>query len=515
MMASSSWSSSFAVLVRRFGSLVFPRLPFWPAAPMAASKRRAGEAAEGQPPGKKKPVGSRAAASGAPPVVQAPVAAASGAPPLAEAPVPSLCIAQLLETESASLQKDQLAEWVRAAKTYVDRALHSFLRERESEMSFTLPPKCSMILPLAMDQAASGAKLSAFREAMHYDNMMTSFHRAQQYEAAGTVWMLDPICADADDVSVSQLEAAMGMWETLLRRPPSDHASSRRLSFDVPPLPAKVVDAKAPQRVEAGKPGVCVAEPLLMLAGRAVVVTWYAAMSEALQQRNNHFVWHLFNAALSVPIQMRLMPDGDASHLAALTFSETLFASSSAAASGADSFWRFAEKACRLTGVAASFARQESAAKLEAAIKNYGLKFKGKAIDSTGASSLKSLQHFVMDEACCSSFALAEAYFPELREQTLLIKICRACSTRNAVCDAKAREYFVFIMDCLRVARLTGDIARDGKISVRGAVGKSKRTPGMLHALFKKKSLSISSSTRRGSTWTRIHITTLPCLRRL
>ena len=166
----------------------FPVCHFvWPAAPMA--RKRAGEAAEeeGQPPcKKKKPVGSRAAASGAPPVVQAPVSAASGAPPLAQAPpaVPPLCITQLLETEGALLQKDQLAEWVRAAKAYVDRALHSFLRERETEMSFTLPPACSMILPLAIDeqQAASGANLSAFRQAMHYDNMM------QYDEAAGTVW---------------------------------------------------------------------------------------------------------------------------------------------------------------------------------------------------------------------------------------------------------------------------------------------------------------------------------------
>ncbi len=193
---------------------------------------------------------------------------------------------------------------------------------------------------------------------------------------------------------------------------------------------------------------------------------------------------HLFNAALSVPIQMRLMPDGDASHLAALTFSETLFAS---AASAADSFWRFAEKARRLTGAAASFAKQEPVPKLEAAIKNYGLKFKRKAIDRTGAASLKGLQPFVMDDACCSSFALAEVYFPELRERSLLWKICKACSARNAVSDAKAREYFVFIMNCLRVARLTGDIARDGKISVRAAGGKSKRRPGMLHTLFKKR----------------------------
>ncbi len=173
--------------------------------------KRAGEAAEGQPPAKK-PVGARGAASGAPPLAQAPVAAAPGAPPLAQAPVaaapgapplaqapvPPLCTTQLLETESASLQKDQLAEWVRAVKTYVDHALHSFLQER---MSFTLPPKCSTIPPLAVNQAASGANLSAFREGKHCDNMMASFNRTtKQYEAAGARGCSSDLL-DIDDVT--------------------------------------------------------------------------------------------------------------------------------------------------------------------------------------------------------------------------------------------------------------------------------------------------------------------------
>ena len=54
-------------------------------------------------------------------------------------------------------------------------------------MSFTvLPPMCSTIPPLAVNQAASGANLSAFREGKHCDNMMASFNRTtKQYEAAG------------------------------------------------------------------------------------------------------------------------------------------------------------------------------------------------------------------------------------------------------------------------------------------------------------------------------------------
>ena len=291
--------------------------------------KRAAEASQASPAKKKKKASS--AASGAP-------AAASGAPPLVvgmAVPVPTapLRIAQLLETENPFELRRQIADWARALKTFVDYALHGFLAKRKREVSFTLPTRLSMIPPMATTQAASGANLSAFREVMDYDSLVASFSRTRQYEAAGTVWMLDPIRSDFDDVAVSQLEGATSLWSEATYLLSSNHAPSRRLSFDVP-LPVKVVDEKVAQRAEPGKPGVRVTEAMPMLAGRAVVIAWYSAMSVALQQRNEDRVWCLFNAALSVPIRMRVLPDGDATHLAALSFSEALFAS--CAASGAD-----------------------------------------------------------------------------------------------------------------------------------------------------------------------------------
>ena len=115
--------------------------------------------------------------------------------------------------EDPAAQRGQLQDWVRQMKNYVDIALHDFLEKRKSELSFELPAKCALIPPLAITTAASGANLSAFREVLDYDNLLASFSRTKQYEAAGTVWMLDPICSDIDDVSVGQLEGAMAMWQ--------------------------------------------------------------------------------------------------------------------------------------------------------------------------------------------------------------------------------------------------------------------------------------------------------------
>ena len=234
-------------------------------------------------------------------------------------------------------------------KTYVDQELLKFLEPRKRELPFAMPSKCSLIPPLAITDAASGANLASFREVMDYDNMLASFSRTKEYEAAGTVFMLDPVSGEIDAVTVSQLDGSMSLWSEETFRLSSKQPQMRRFSFDVP-LPALVVDAHVAQRLQTGKPAVCMTEPLAMIAGRSVVITWYAAMCEALRESNEERAWHLFNAALSVPIRMRVLTDSDATNLAALTYGEKMFAAS--AASGADNFWRFAEKACALKKVA-------------------------------------------------------------------------------------------------------------------------------------------------------------------
>ncbi|CAK0870842.1 unnamed protein product [Prorocentrum cordatum] len=363
----------------------------------AAMGKRAGDAG-GPSPAKK------AAAAAASP------AAASGAPPAAASVAPpALCIAQLLETERASMQQGHV----------------------KREVSFAVPAKCSLIPPLAIADAAAGANLSSFREVMDNDNLVASFSRTKECEAAGAAWMLGPICPGIDDVTAGQLEGAMGAWSGEAHPLSSKHAPSRRLSFDAP-IPALVVDVKVAQRLGPNKRGVCSTEALAILAGRAAAITRHAAMGEALQQSNEDRVWHLFIAALSVPIS----PPGGSQ-----------------------------KKTRRLTSVDNCFAKQEPASKLEAALKAYGLQFKGKARTAATAAALKGLRPFVLDGACSSAFALAEAHFPELRELTLLMRIGFACSTR-AVSDAEAREFFVFIANSFRAARLTGDAPKGGKLSV-------------------------------------------------
>ena len=424
--------------------------------------------------------------------------AAQGAPPIAApdsnaqaAAAPPVPVFGLLSMDTQQDHDTCLGNWVAKTTTYVEKSLLKFLSERPTMVAFQIPSSLLLIPPLEINSAASDAHLSSFREVMNYDNLMKAFSHSGQYEAAGTVWMLD-VKNDksrSESITISQLEGAMQMWseQTLLLS--SNHAPSRRYSFDVP-LPVMVVDKNVAQRKEKGKGTVVMAQPLRMLAGHAVVMAWYGAIAESLQAENNDRVFKLFEAALSVPIRLRLCPDGDDCHLASLYFAESLYASF--AASGADSFWKLAEKIAKLSPVAQAIADNISIPTLTKVIQKYGLTFRGKPISETGVKALKAVIPFVVDAGCNAAYSLTESFCPEIREATMLMRIAqlsaaRLCSTVDKETSARASLRFVF--DCLRVFRLTGDFPKDDVYTIAKITGQEKKSPALVHSIFKKQEI--------------------------
>ena len=169
--------------------------------------------------------------------------------------------------------------------------------------------------------------------------------------------MLDP-CGDSvsdESVTIAQIEAARSQWSEDTFIQSSVNPDMRRFSFDVP-LPARMHKTEMAQR--EGDSGVTMSAPLPMIAGQAHVLAWYSAVSDAFEEKspNRQRITKLFEAALSVPIRLRLSPDNDACALAALQYAEG--AGTHAAAAGADSFgsspneldaWRTSELPSRIT----------------------------------------------------------------------------------------------------------------------------------------------------------------------
>ena len=470
------------------------------------------------PPPPPPPLAPKAAASSATgemPQASAPNAAdgaaageAIGAPSINQTP-PTVSVKSLSDSESLIEFLDQMAEapdhdeqdlgkWVRNIKAIVDAKLIVFLRRHEARVSFPIPASVLDFEALAITAAASGAMLSGFREVMRYENLVLSFEQSAMYEAAGTVFMLDPASdPGSDGISISQLESAMQLWSEEAFRSSASGALQhlRRFSFDVP-LPAQVVDPKVAQRKEKDKDAVVFAQPVPLLAGRAMVIAWYGAMWEALKRAaseegvrdHEERVFKLFEAALSVPIRLCRNPDSDNCRLLSLKFSEQMY--SVAGASGADSFWKFAEKTSALT----SFKQNDSAsiAKALLALKQQGLTFKGKELTEHLVKAMRAIAPYVGDARCSAAFAMLECVSPEFREPTLLMRLAQLTTARvsNAVPQPDAaKKTLVFVLDCLRVRRVTGDIKKDDPYTVSNVTGLSGKTPALVHMLFKKQDL--------------------------
>ena len=327
--------------------------------------------------------------------------------------------------EAADQQEQHLAKWVEKTKVAVDAKLLRFLRLHQAQVHFPIPANVLDLVPLAITDAVSGSMLSGFKEVMHFTRLHRSFEQTALYEAAGTIWMLNPVGdLSSDSISISQLESAMKLWSEEAFLSSATQPMARRYSFDVP-LPAKVVDSKVAQRQEKGKDTVVFAQPVPLLAGRAVVIAWYGAMSEALERAASgagqddvrdleHRVFKLFEAALSVPIRLRLNPDPDNCRLLSLRYSEQAFAVMGA--SGADSFWKFAEKVSALG--AFTNAASQSIPKATVALQQAGLTFKGKVLTEQSVKAVRALAPYVEDARCSAAFSMLECVSPEFREAT-------------------------------------------------------------------------------------------------
>ena len=413
--------------------------------------------------------------------------AASGAIPIS--------LTALLEMDTSVDQSKYLSTWAANAKSYVDSTLLVFLRERPHKVGFAVPADVMLIPPLAINAACGGAEMKGFREVLHYDNMQLAFQKSGQYEAAGTVWMLAATTATGvDTLSVSQVESAIAAFSEAAFMRSSTHAPNRRFSFDVP-LPVDVVDPKCAQRRKAASgadgadTGVLMAQPLPLLAGGALVVGWYAQMQEALVNAqvlklDEGPVFKLLEAALSVPIRFKLGCDADERCMVALNFSESILATSAAAA--ADSFWKLAEKVAKLSKFKQALGRSLSIPKLKQELLTMGLTFKGKPFTDSVVKALKALAPFVENVACCTAFGLMEACCPEMRDLTLLMRVAQLCSKRHADNAHAACESMVFVFDCLRVWRLTGERPAQHTWTVGDVTGQENKHPALVHELFKK-----------------------------
>ena len=81
-------------------------------------------------------------------------------------------ITELLTTSLALAHgKDYVSRWAAQTKAHVDQTLVRFLRERSSKVSFPVQEDVLLFPAWEIQAAASGAKLTSFREVMNHENL--------------------------------------------------------------------------------------------------------------------------------------------------------------------------------------------------------------------------------------------------------------------------------------------------------------------------------------------------------
>ena len=164
------------------------------------------------------------------------------------------------------------------------------------------------------------------------------------------------------------------------------------------------------------------------------------------------------------------------------------------AATGADSFWVFVERACRLHIIQNAIRDDSGRVIILMRMTSHGITFGGKAITDPLVRALKTLIPFVLDAACKQAYLSAEPFCPELKNVKLLKKVAQQCNTRvvgggsapASGGSAQARAYMAFIFDTFRVARLTGEFPKDEPVSVTKILGQDHKSAGWVHIVFKK-----------------------------
>ena len=402
------------------------------------------------------------AAPGAGASAEAPAARARHAPaptPARRDPTNDLSQATMLEVPTSDNHASLVKDWIKHTKEFVDGAIIPWMKKHKGGLNIDVPQDVLMIPARKIMDAHIGAQLTSYRETMNYSNLQFSLKSTNMYEAAGTVFMLDP-CKFAEDeaITLSQLEAAKYWWseEAFVKSSPTD-ATMRRFTFQVP-FPVRVETPNVAQRKEPKSEDVLMAQALPMIAGKPIVVTWYLAIAKALRSHDDKKVERLLEAGLSVPIILKKCKNDDECHIAALAFAEQTF--STAAASGADNFWVFAQQIGRISQFANGRVESLSQPKFLQQLKTLAITFKNKPMTDANAKALKSLLPFVTDKQCNLAFSRLDAVCSEFREPTILMRLAQLCSKRAAPAsggEMRARDLLVHLFDCLYVARLTGD----------------------------------------------------------
>ena len=202
---------------------------------------------------------------------------------------------------------------------------------------------------------------------------------------------------------------------------------------------------------------------------------------DALRAKDWQKVLKLFEAALCIPLQVRLAPSLQQVNLDSMTYSEDLY---SAVQSSSDAFLTFAEKF--LACVPADFLHTSSNKQIVAKAKLLGISYHGSAVGENVARALTNVAPYVTSAEFQKAFKEFEEISKVLNDQSKLPMLLFACTKAHGKAKPASVEAAVAIIRALRSALVHKDITKHNELTAVFLVG-GRAKAGFAHALFKRK----------------------------
>ena len=304
--------------------------------------------------------------------------------------------------------------------------------------------------------AASGAtwRPTSIMEPLDMTRCMWSLTHSGFYDGTVSIWNLNSfttrafgIDLDLKDPSWQQFLVLAGYWSKANLA--SSHADqslqryffpSKLLSFihDVSLLEQKSCKGHGLRDMPAS-------------GGHAVCWSFYAAVDDALAAADVRRLRLLWEVSNQVTVRLRLKPTAHQLVLDRLNMADQLRIK--ALASGVQSFFQFC---CDVFTLPKTDEPQLSCVKLVALLEEFGVTYKGKAIDKPMGFALLAVMPFALDPQCRETVAFLDRIEPKAFDDHT--KVMRCCQrVKNSSATAEHLDSFVFAMESMAVSLLAGN----------------------------------------------------------
>ena len=217
--------------------------------------------------------------------------------------------------------------------------------------------------------------------------------------------------------------------------------------------------------------------------GHAVCWSFYQAVDDALvagDVRRLRLLWEVSN---QVTVRLRLKPTAHQLVLDRLNMNDQLRIK--ALGSGVQSFFQFC---CDVFTLPKVDEPQLSSVKLVSFLEEFGVTYKGKAIDKSMGFALLAVMPFALDKGCRESVEILERIEPKAFDDHT--KVMRCCQrVKNSSASSEHLDNFVFATESMAVSLLGGNTKDPNVFTVENLVGKAKGEPGFMKTHVTKKRL--------------------------